>query len=112
MYRLGCTHTDKEVSGVLLALNLLLPYGLSRELSDAEAFTSTAASRGDWGASLISSVEVAGNNEKLKAYIERNAMMLLDFLRQVSATRAPSEVPSERQPSAPQAQSECLRTAF
>ena len=73
---------------MLLALNLLLPYGLSTEMSDAELLTATAASRGQCG-SLISSLEVAGRNEKLKHYIENNAMMLLDFLRlRLSSRRA------------------------
>lgn len=64
--RLGMAHGTKETAVVLMALNLLLPYGLNSQLDahDGSVSLSMAASRGG-AVSLISSLEVTALNPPL-----------------------------------------------
>ena len=89
--RLGTARTEPETATVVMALNLLLPFGLNNWMDSDSASLMTATSRGG-AASLISSLDVTRGNKQLVEYIDANAMMLLDFLRrQLSSRHATSE---------------------
>ena len=92
--RLGRAREAKETSAVLMALNLLLPFGLHAMVDvDGGSLSQLASStaRGD-AMGMISSLDITSGNRLLIEYIDANAMMLLDHLRrQLSSRLATSE---------------------